>query len=196
MSPIFTDRSQSVFPKTRNASIGQCIAIECFISFFQWNDRIFTVSFFYPLHHIKRIIQYFLASLYEFPVFALFKIGIIGILFVESMIVINEINRSERTVLLYLTYYPTDTVSVVRIIFLIQSYSIISHRNQSARLRYIKAYTLVHDSNQVFCLHTRTGFFGISVRHFVRRKHYFRICPLITVFRGHKERLGRWYMFI
>ena len=54
----------------------------------------------------------------------------------------------------------------------------------------------MHDSDQIFCLHTRAGFFSISVRHFVRGEYYFRICPLITVFWGHQECLGRWYMLI
>ena len=54
----------------------------------------------------------------------------------------------------------------------------------------------MHDGNQVFCLHTRTGSLRISVGNFIRRKHDFRICPVISVFRSHQKSLGRRNMLI
>ena len=182
MSAIFADGSQCVFPKAGDSSVRECVAVECFISFFQWNDRVFTIGLFHPLHHIQRIIENLLASLYKFTVFAFFEIRIVGILFVKSVIIINEIDRSERTVFPYFAYYTANAVSIIRVVFLIQSNSVITHRYQTTGFRDIKAHALVHDGNQVFSLHTRTGFFGISIRYLIRWKYNFGICPLITVF--------------
>ena len=189
MSAILTDRSKCVFPKTGNTSIRQCIAIECFISFLQRNDRIFTVGFFHPLHHIQRIIKNFLTSFYKLTILTFFKIWIIGILFIKSMIIINEIDRSVRTVFLYFTNYAANTVSIIGIILFIQSNSIIPHCNQFAGFRDIKSNTLVHNGNQIFGLHTRTRLFGVSIRNLIRRKHNFRICPAISIFRCHQKSL-------
>ena len=69
--------------------------------------------------------------------------------------------------------YPTDTVSIIRIIFFIQSNSIISHRNQSAGLRYIKPTRWCMMAIKSFaCIPGREAF-GISVRNFIRRKTLF-----------------------
>ena len=189
MSAILTDRSKCVFPKTGNTSIRQCIAIECFISFLQRNDRIFTVGFFHPLHHIQRIIKNFLTSFYKLTILTFFKIWIIGILFIKSMIIINEIDRSERAVFLYFTNYAANTVSIIGVILFIQSNSIIPHCNQFAGFRDIKSNTLVHNGNQIFGLHTRTRLFGISIGHFIRRKYNFRIRPVISILRSHQKSL-------
>ena len=178
-----------MFPKTGNTSIRQCITIECFISFLQRNERIFTVGFFHPLHHIQRIIENFLASFHKLTILTFLKIWIIGILFIKSMIIINEIDRSERAVFLYFTNHPANTVSIIGIIFFVQSNSVISHCNQLAGFRNIESDTLVHYGNQIFGLYTRTRFFGVSIGNLIRRKHDFRICPAISIFRRHQKSL-------
>ena len=143
-----------MFPKTSNTSVRQCVAIECFISFLQRDDRIFTVGFFHPLHHIQRIVEYFLASFHKLTILAFFKIRIIGILFIKSMIIINKIDRSVRAVFLYFTNHPANTVSIIGIILFVQSNSVISHCNQLAGFRDIESDTLVHYGNQIFGLYT------------------------------------------
>ena len=178
-----------MFPKTGNTSIRQCITIECFVSFLQRENRIFTVGFFHPLHHIQRIIENFLASFHKLTILTFLKIWIIGILFIKSMIIINEIDRSERTVFLYFTNYAANTVSIIGIILFVQSNSVISHCNQLAGFRNIESDTLVHYGNQIFGLYTWTRFFGVSIGNFIRRKHDFRICPAISILRSHQKSL-------
>ena len=189
MSAILADRGKRMFPKTGNTSIRQCITIECFVSFLQRKNRIFTVGFFHPLHHIQRIVKNFLASLHKLTILAFLKIRIISILFIKSMIIINEIDRSVRTVFLYFTNHPANTVSIIGIILFIQSNSVISHCNQLAGFRNIESDTLVHNGNQIFGLHTRTRLFGVSIRNLIRRKHNFRICPAISILRCHQKSL-------
>ena len=48
------------------------------------------------------------------------------------MVIVNEINGTERTVFLNLTNHTAYSVPVIRVIFLVQSYAIVSHSYQSA----------------------------------------------------------------
>ena len=112
------------------------------------------------------------------------------------MIIVNKINRTVCSVLLDFTNDTTDTISIIGIIFLIQSNPIIRHRNQTPRFGDIESYTLMHDSDQIFCFYTGTTLFGITVRHFIRRENNNRICPIISIFGSHQKSLGGRHMFI
>lgn len=52
--------------------------------------------------------------------------------FIKRMVIVNEINGTERTVFLNLANHTAYSVPVIRVIFLVQSYAIVSHSYQSA----------------------------------------------------------------
>ena len=184
-----------MFPKTGQSSVGQGIIAICLVFLVQRNKRIVAVGFFYPLHAITRIVQYLLTSLLEAFVLATGIVGILRILFVEIVVVVDEVDRAQRTILVNLSHHTTDTITVVRVVFLVKSYSIITHSNQTIVFRHIKPYPLVHHRIQILGL-VRTSFLGKSVGYPIDGKQGLRSCPTITVFGSHQKRLGRRYMFV
>ena len=104
------------------------------------------------------------------------------------MVIINEINGAEGTVLFNFANHTAYSVPVIRVIFLVQCHTIVSHGYQSAALWHIKAYTLMHDGIQIFRLVCASGL-GIAIGNPVDREKGHRVCPVITVFRGHQESL-------
>ena len=177
-----------MLPQT-SQTVGQCIGIESLIAFFQRKIRIFPVGFFHPLHPIERVIQYLPASGYKCLILTLPEGRISSVLFIKTMIVINEVYRPVTAVFFYFTHDASYAVSVIRIIFFVESNSIIGHRYQAPRLRDIKTYPLVHNGKKVFGNHARTGFLRISVRNAVWRKKYIRIRPVIPVLGSHQKGL-------
>ena len=72
------------------------------------------------------------ASLHESLVLCLLIIRIDGVLFVEIVVVIDKINRSESAVFLHFTNDTTHAITVIRVIFRMHYDAVISDCHKSA----------------------------------------------------------------
>ena len=121
------------------------------------------------------------------------------------MIVIDEIDRSERTVFLHLSHHTADAVAIVRVVLSVQSHTIVSGSQEDATLRYIPAHTLVHDSLQWFLLvdirilqfRFRLVFRLLETGwHIIFREENLWLAPIVSVLRNLHQG-SRWgYMLL
>ncbi|MPN00876.1 hypothetical protein SDC9_148074 [bioreactor metagenome] len=169
-----------MLPQTGNFPIGKSIVVKRFVFFVQRNDRIIAIGLFHPLHTIKRIIEYLLASFHKCLILASFEIGKSGVLFIKTVIVVDEVNGSVSTIFLYFAHHTTNAITIIGIVFFIHRYTVVTHGDELTRFGNIKPYTLMHNSNQVLC-HILTTGFGVSVGHLVLRKYDLRIGPMIAI---------------
>ena len=185
-----------MFPQTDDPSVGQGIPTECLIVFVQRNQRIILIGFLYPLHTLCRVGQYLIASLHESLVLRFLIVGIIGVLLVETVVIVNKVYRTERTVGLNLTNHSTDAVSIVGMILQGKGDAVVSGSDQLITLRHVEAHTLVHHGLDILCHHTRQFFLGRSVGHFIIREELHGSRPRITICGCHQHRLTRCLMLM
>ena len=95
--------------------------------------------------------------------------GVVGILLVESMIIVDKIDGTEGAVGLYLTHHTAYAVAVVGVVLTVKRYTVIARGEQGAAFRDIETHPLVHNSNQVFGRVCTTRL-GISIRHLILRE--------------------------
>ena len=104
------------------------------------------------------------------------------------MVVVDEVDRTERAVLLYLSYHTAYAVAVVRVVFFVESHSVVAYCKKFTVLGNKEAHSLVHNGNKVVRL-ALVGLFGVAFGHFVFGKYYCRISPVVAVGRCHQQRM-------
>ena len=85
------------------------------------------------------------------------------------MVEIDEIDGSERTVLLHFTDDTPDAVAVVGVVLTVESYAIVANGIELSAFRDIPAHTLVHDGDEVVGLVRAVGLLE-TLRHLQLRK--------------------------
>ena len=117
-----------------------------------------------------------------------------GILLVEGVVEIDEVDRAERSVFVDLAYDTSDAVAVVRIILREERNSVIADRQQTVRFRDVETDALVHDG--IHILGDHRAILRKAVRNAIDREENLGVGPRVTILRGlqHGHRGG--YMLI
>ena len=98
------------------------------------------------------------------------------------MVVIDEVDRAERAVLLHLSHHAAYTVAVVGIVFHGQADAVIASGNQLAVRCYIPPYALMHDGFQVVGGRKVLACLRPAFRHWIGREELHGVRPFVAVF--------------
>ena len=134
VSAVGTDACQGVLPHSHLAPVGQGVAAESLVRSLQRQYLVVAVGLLSPLHAVHRVCKNLVARLYKSLVLGALIVRIVGVFLAEAVVVVDEINRSERSVLPYLAYHAPYAVAVVRVVFGRYRHSIVAHGNQFAAL--------------------------------------------------------------
>ena len=193
-----------MLPQTGYSAIRQGIVAISLVTIVDRYQLFAPISLFHPLHAVTWVGKDFLASRsYRLGCFLIIRIS--GILLIESVVVIDEIDRSERTVFLHLSHHTADAVTIVRVVLSVQCHTIVSGSQEDAALGYIPAHTLVHDCLQWFLLvdirilqfRLRLVFRLSEIGwHIIFREENLWLAPVISVLRNLHQG-SRWrYMLL
>ena len=194
VTAVARNRGQGVLPKRYDATVVERVAAECLVLLVQGNQRILAVSLLDPTHALNGAGQQLLAGLAEALILRTGVVGVVGILFVESVVVVDEVDRTKGAILVDLTNYAADTVAVVRIILRVEGDTVVADGEQTIRLRNKEAHALVHDGVHVFG--EDLAVLSETVRNAIDREEHLGVGPGVTILRGldHGHRGG--YMLI
>ena len=133
-----------MFPQAYLTSVGQGIAAESLEGRLERQNLVTAVALFCPLHALHRVGYQGIHGLYEIFVLCFFVVGIVCILFVETVVVMDEIDRTKSSVFLNFTNHASDAVSIVGVILHRLANTIVTNGYQLAIGSHIPAYPLVH----------------------------------------------------
>ena len=185
---------QCVLPQGHKPSVGQRVVAVGFILFVQGDNRVVAVALFHPLHAEAWVGQQFVNSLAN-GLRGLAVVGEVGVLLVEAVVVINEVDGPQRTVFLHFAHHAPNAVAVVVVVLAVQADAVVAHGQQRAALRHIPAHTLVHHGLQVVGL-ALNAFLLEALGHVVLRKQHHGVVPRVAVGRGLHQRVRRRHLLV
>ena len=144
VSAVGRDRGKGMFPQAYLPAVGQGIAAESLQGRLEGQDIVAAVTLLGPLHALHRVGNQGIHGLYQILVLGLFVVGIVGIFLAETMVVVDEIDGTERSVLLDFTNHASDAVSIIGVILHRLANTIVTNGYQLAVGSHIPAYPLVH----------------------------------------------------
>ena len=104
------------------------------------------------MHPLHGVCHHVVHGFHESFVFGFFVIWIKGVLAVEVVVVIDEVDWSEGAVALHFSHHASDAVAVVGVVLGGECYAIVADGYQPSVGCYIEAYALMHYGFGVFRL--------------------------------------------
>ena len=116
VSAVGRDTGEGMFPQAHLPAVGQGIAAESLQGRLEGQDIVAAVTLLGPLHALHRVGNQGIHGLYQILVLGLFVVGIVGVLLAETVVVVDEIDGTERAVFLDFAHHTPDAVAVVGVV--------------------------------------------------------------------------------
>ena len=196
VSAVGRDTGEGMFPQAHLPAVGQGIAAESLQGRLEGQDIVAAVTLLGPLHALHGVRNQGIHSLYQILVLGLFVVGIVGVLLAETVVVVDEIDGTERAVLLDFAHHASDAVAVVGVVLHRLADAIVADGQQFAVGRHIPAHPLVHHGLQIMRRGQGGTFLAEAFRHVVFGEQLHGFAPCVAVFRSLQHGLSRCFVLM
>ena len=185
-----------MFPQAHLPAVGQGIAAESLQGRLEGQDIVAAVTLLGPLHALHWVGNQGIHGLYHILVLGLFVVGIVGVLLAETMVVVDEIDGTERAVFLDFAHHTPDAVTVVGVVLHRLADAIVADGQQFAVGSHIPAHPLVHHGLQIMGRGQGGTFLAEAFRHVVFGEQFHGFAPCVAVFRSLQHGLSRCFVLM